>query len=145
MTDVLMQLGDFAFAINDVAPQTIGRSTEYRWAWIDLLGAEAAGQFTGPGADTISLEGVFYPEFASSFFSGQFARDPLEPLRAIAAAGKPVALVDGLGKNHGQWVVTNVGDTKGPFFQQGVARKIAFTVSLRKWKSPEAATGSAQA
>jgi phage protein U len=136
MTDVLLQLGGFTFAVNDVAPQTIGRSTEYRWAWIDLLGAESAGQFTGPGEDTITLEGVIYPEFASQFFQSFFRADPLERLRDLAAAGLPVPLVDGLGKNHGQWVVLNVSQTSGPFFQAGVARKITFTVSLRKWKSP---------
>lgn len=135
MTDVLLSLGGFAFAVRDIAPQTIGRATEYRWAWIDILGAESAGQYTGAGQDTISLEGVIYPEFTSSSFQSFVLPDPMQRLRDIAAAGLPVPLVDGLGKNHGQWVVTNVSESKGPFFQAGVPRKVTFTVSLRKWKS----------
>lgn len=131
-----MQLGDFKFAIGDVAPQTIGRSTEYRWAWVDLMNALAAGQFTGVGQDTLALEGVVYPEFVSSFFNGSFNADPLQRLRDLAATGEPQALVSGGGTggvNLGRWVITNIGETKGPFFAGGIARKVTFTLSLRKF------------
>lgn len=133
MIDVLLQLGGFTFAVQDVAPQTIGRSTSYRWAWVEKMQAMAAGQFTGPGEDTISLDGTYYPEFVSSGFTLPFSADPLKRLRDLAALGLPVPLVDGLGNNLGQWVILAVTQTGGPFYTQGVARKIDFTVSLRKW------------
>ena len=132
----MMKFGAFSFELKGVIPQSVGRSNEYRWGWIDLMGKRPAGQFTGIGSETMQLEGLYFPEFASSNFFMPYSADPLAPIRLLAETGIPQPLVmahNGGGKNLGMWVVTNISQTSDVFYAEGVPRKIAFNLSLRRW------------
>ena len=63
MAGTMLQLGGYQFSIDNAAYQSLSRSSEYRWAAIEQVGAADALQFTGLGPDTITLQGVIYPHF----------------------------------------------------------------------------------
>ena len=122
---VMMQLGSFQFSITTAAYQELRRRTEYRWASQDRFGKMPALQFTGPGADAITLTGTIYTEFRGG--TGQ-----LEELRDLAALGLPQLLVDGSGRLLGRWVIEGVEEGQSVFAGQGVPRKQQFTITLRE-------------
>lgn len=123
---VMLRLGTFKFGINTAAYQTLQRKTEYRWASQDRFGQREALQFTGPGSDTITLEGAIFPAFRGG--TGQ-----VDILRALAASGQPQTLIDGLGNILGRWVIESVEEGQGTFAQFGIPRKQEFTAELRKF------------
>lgn len=132
MTDVLMRLTPpspgrpFVFAVDDVCYQSFQRAVEYRWPAQDRVGALPALQWTGIGADTISLEGVVYPQHTGKI-------DSIDPLRALAALGKPMGMTDGRGRHYGRWVITGITEGANRFFTKGVPRRTTFSLSLRKF------------
>lgn len=123
--DVMVQLGGYQFAIETAAYQSLSRSTAYRWQPQDRIGQRAAVQFTGPGAETITLSGVIYPHWRGGI--GQ-----IDAMRAEAAKGKPLMLVDGLGRVHGRWVIERVDESQEAFSQSGAPLKQRFTMKIRK-------------
>lgn len=124
--DVMMQLGGFQFGVSTAAYQNLRRSTEWRWASQDRFGNRAALQHTGPGADTITLEGVVFTEYRGGF--GQ-----VTDLRAIGDSGQPQTLVDGSGNVMGRWVVERVDEGQTFFLGAGLPRRQEFTVQLKKF------------
>jgi uncharacterized protein len=134
MAEIMMRLGSFGFGLDTAAYQEFQRSTAYTWASLSRFGQDDALQSTGPGADTISLPGVVYPEHFGG--TGQ-----LDALRALGAKAQPQTLIDGRGNMLGQWVVEGVDERGTVFAQRGVARRQEFTVKLRRFQSD--ATGLA--
>lgn len=131
---VMMQLGSFQFGITTAAYQELNRASEWRWPTQGVFGKGEVLQFTGPGADTITLPGVIYPEWRGGF--GQVA-----DMRALAGRGQPLRLVDGTGATMGQWVIERVEEGQRVFADAGRARKMEFTLSLRRF--PDEAVGLA--
>lgn len=125
-TDVMLQLGDYQFTINTAAYQELRRSTEYRWPSQDRVGQSAALQYTGPGADSITLTGVVFPTWRGGI--GQ-----PDAMRAEADKGKPLLMVDGQGFVHGNWVIERIEEQQGTFFSDGVPRRQGFTLQLRRY------------
>lgn len=123
---VMMQLGEFQFGITTAAYQEFSRETEYRWPGQDRFGQLAALQFTGPGSDTVTLPGVVYPEWRGG--SGQ-----IDDLRALAAQGVPLLMTAGTGKLMGHWVIERIQEKQSTFAAYGMARKMEFTLALRKY------------
>lgn len=121
---IMLTLGDFQFGISTAAYQELTRAAEYRWAALDRFGQHSALQFTGPGADTVSLDGVVYPEFRGG--TGQ-----LDAMRALAAKGEPQMLIDGSGRLLGKWAVLRVSERASVFAAAGVPRRQEFTMELR--------------
>ena len=130
---VMMQLGSFQFGIATAAYQELQRSTEWRWPSQDRFGKMAALQFTGPGADTITLPGVVFPEWNGGVVQ-------LDAMRALGDAGQPHALVGGDGASLGKWVVERVDEGQTVFAANGVPRRMEFTLQLRRYPE-EAAAG----
>ena len=124
MQNVMMRLGSFVFTLDGAAYARLERATAFRWAAQERHGREAALQFLGPGEDTLTLPGTILPHFRGGV--GQ-----VEALRALAAGGEPLLLVDGLGRIHGLWAVTSVGETREVLFADGTPRRIEFTLGLR--------------
>ncbi len=122
----MMQLGSFQFGINTAAYQSLKRSTDYSWQSQDRAGQGAALQFTGPGADTITLDGVVYPQYRAGI--GQIDR-----LRALASLGEPQQMVDGRGNLLGEWVIENVSEDQSAFMKGGIPRKQDFGMKLRRY------------
>lgn len=122
----LLNLGGFKFSLNTAVFQELQRDTAFSWAWQDRIGQHAAGQFTGPGADTITLPGVVYPDFKGG--AGQ-----VNDLRALAREGKPLRLITGAGDVLGLWVIESITEGQSAFKPDGTFRRQEFAVTLRMW------------
>lgn len=127
MIDVMMMLGlEYQFSVDAAAFQTLSRSAEYRWPAQDRIGRPPARQFTGPGAESITLSGTVYPHYKGGL--GQMDR-----LRAVAGKGEPLRLVDGTGADRGLWCVEKVDETRTAFTRRGAARRIDFSLTLARY------------
>lgn len=125
---VMMQLGAYQFGIRTAAYQGLNRSDEWRWPAQDRYGAEAALQFTGPGAVSMTLDGVVFPEWRGGL--GQ-----IEAMRQEAGKGRPLILVDGRGQALGMWVIESISETQGTFAAGGVARRVEFSLQLKRFSA----------
>jgi phage protein U len=133
---VMMQLGSFQFGIATAAYQELQRTTEWRWPSQDRFGKMPTMQYTGPGADTITLPGVIYPEWNGGVVQ-------LDAMRALGEAGEPHALVGGDGASLGKWVVERVSEGQTVFAAGGVPRRMEFTLELRRF--PDEGTAAIEA
>jgi phage protein U len=123
---VMMALGPYRFALATSAYQQLKRSIEYRWQSQDRIGNNPAMQFIGPGKEQIGFEGVIYPEFRGGL--GQ-----IENMKLAADVGEPLLLVDGLGQVWGRWVILQIEETREIFFENGIPRKINFSLTIAKY------------
>lgn len=134
MNEIMMQLGSFQFGLSTAAYQEFERSTAYTWAAQQRFGKDDALQSTGPGADTITLPGVIYPEHFGG--TGQ-----LDEMRALAGLADLQTLIDGRGRMLGDWAIESVEERGSIFAAAGVARKQEFTLKLRRGPDDDGARG----
>lgn len=119
----MLSLGGYKFGTSTAAYETLSRVTEYRWPAQDRIGRHPVSQFTGAGADSITLPGTIFPHSAGGH--GQ-----IDAMRRIAGQGKPLLLVDGVGRVHGYWVIDRIEETQAFLADNGVPRKQEFRVSI---------------
>ncbi|MGK8744103.1 phage tail protein [Pseudomonas aeruginosa] len=122
---MMLALGMFVFSLHTLAYQEMQRQTEWRHAANNRVGAQPAMQFLGRGEDAITLPGLLLPELAGTTVS-------LDALRQMADTGKAWPLVEGTGRLLGLWVIGSINDNRTIFFRDGAARRIDFTVSLKR-------------
>ncbi len=123
---IMWMLGPFIFSRDTAAPHTLHRATEFKWPAQPRTGRDEALQYTGPGADTIDLDGVIYPQYRGGL--GQ-----VQAMRELAGLGEPQLLVDGRGMVYGKWVILRVEETGSVHLANGTPRKIEFKVSLQRY------------
>ncbi|GLS27375.1 phage tail protein [Marinibactrum halimedae] len=132
---MMMLLGSILFSVETSAFDQLQRSTQYQWASQNRLGHPVlkhtgiggpAHQFIGPGDDTITLNGVMYPQYKGG---------PLQMslMRLTASLGKALPLIDGNGFPHGRWIIESIQETRSVLFSNGAPRKIEFSLSLKKY------------
>lgn len=122
MSEIMMRLGSYRFAMDTAAYNEMTRSTAYRWASVDTLSGPDF-QFMGPGEDAMTLSGIVYPHFMGGI--GQVAA-----MRSEAAKGKPLLMTDGLGKVLGYWIIKNVRETGQKMASGGIPRRQTFALEL---------------
>lgn len=122
---MMMALGFFTFSLSTLAYQELQRQTDWRHPTSNRVGTNPARQFVGRGEDAITLPGVLLPELAGSPIS-------LDTIRSMGDAGKAWPLVEGTGRILGLWVIESVTETRTLFFRDGAARRIEFTISLKR-------------
>ncbi|WP_255468077.1 phage tail protein [Achromobacter sp. UMC71] len=123
----------FVFSLPTVAYQSLRRQTDWRHASNARMGAAPAYQYVGPGDDTITLSGWVAPELIGSTGS-------LELLRRMAETGKAYMLVDGSGTVYGAYVLLDIGEDQSLFYVTGQARRVEFTINLRRVDASRART-----
>lgn len=123
MSETMMALGSYRFALNTAAYDTLKRSQSYRWQAQERLLRRPAQQFIGLGEETIELSGVIYPHFAGGL-------KQLDAMRKQAGRGEPLLLVDGLGFVWGQWVINQIDEEQSVFLSNGVPLKTTFSLRL---------------
>jgi phage protein U len=123
---VMMILGMFVFSINTTAFDNLKRSTAWRHASTPRIGARAAHQFLGVDEETITIAGITYMEIAAT------GRVSLEALEAMANTGKRYTLIGGDFKIYGDYVIESLETTRTEFFPDGAARKIEFSLQLKR-------------
>lgn len=122
---MMMALGMFIFSLETLAYQEFQRQTEWRHGATSRIGTNPARQYLGRGDDTITLPGVLLPALAGTTLS-------LDTLRYMADTGKAWPLVEGTGKIYGVWVIESLQETRTLFFRDGAARRIEFTLVLKR-------------
>lgn len=120
---MMMALGTFVFSLPTLAYQQLQRSSSWRHAASERVGARAAHQYVGPGEETIELSGLVAPELTGSPAS-------IATLKAMANEGRPLAMVAGTGEVMGSYLITDIVETGTLFFPDGTPRKIEFRMSL---------------
>ncbi len=121
-----MKLGAFRFSIHTSTYQELSRSTDYTWAAQERFGQHDALQFTGPAEDSITFNGVIFPEFRGGF-------QQIEMMRDLASTGYPQMLVSGFGKVFGLWVIESITEGQSIFAAAGAPRRQEFTIKIRKY------------
>lgn len=122
---VMMHLGSFEFGISTAAYQELSRNVAHRWAESELFGQRPSLQYLGPGAETVTLPGVVYPEYRGGL--GQILA-----MTELAGRGEYLNMVSGHGDALGRWVIETVEEVNSNFGKAGVPRKMDFTLSLRR-------------
>lgn len=128
---VMMQLGSFQFGINSAAFQSLAHTNEWRWPSQDRFGKPPVLQYIGEGAESITLPGVIYPEWRGG--TGQLAS-----MRDLAGKGEPLPMIDGSGSNLGLFAIERIEEKQSVFAAAGVARKVEFTIQLRRFHETDA-------
>lgn len=122
---MMMSLGLYVFALETTAYQELRRRTSWRHGQTSRVGARPASQFLGPDLDVVSLSGWMGPELCGSPAS-------IDQLRAMGDGGDAQPLVTGVGEVLGDFVIEDVEETQTVFFADGRARRIDFSINLRR-------------
>ncbi len=129
MSAPLLALGPHIFQITELNFQSIKRVTAAKWPALSRFGTYPGRQFTGFGEDSVTIEGLLFPDEFND-------REHYEALRATQAAKKPVALMGwALGTGVaaevlGQVVILEIEDTQTSISRTGQGRKIEYAISL---------------
>lgn len=122
---MMMSIGMFIFSLETLAYQEFQRQTDWRHSTTSRIGTNPARQFLGRGEDAITLPGVLLPSLKGTPLS-------LDTLRFMADTGKAWPLVEGTGRVLGVWVIESLSETRTLFFPDGAARRIEFSISLKR-------------
>ena len=122
---MMMILGMFPFALQTTPYQTSNQSNTWRHVKNDRVGKSPRYQYIGPDEEPITLSGTLYPEISGGDVS-------LTTLETMAYTGRAWPLIEGPGKIYGMYVIDGLTQNRTEFFQDGKARKIDFTLSLKK-------------
>ncbi|WP_445190378.1 phage tail protein [Shewanella sp. M-Br] len=120
-----MTLGFFVFSRLTVPYQTSQHDMVWRHPTNSRVGARPSAQFLGVGDETLTLSGVLMPEITGGELS-------LDALRKMADTGKAYPLIEGRGTVTGFFVIEKISKGRSEFFSDGAARKIEFTIELKR-------------
>lgn len=122
----MMALGAFRFCIDTAAYQDLRRESSYNWMEQERIGSTPLLQYTGQGSDSITLDGVIYPETKGG--SGQISL-----MRLQADLGLPLPLISGTGNYFGLWCIAGIREGQEIFWANGRPRKQTFSIALKKY------------
>ena len=122
---MMMTLGYFVFSRTTAPYQKTEQSMVWRHPTNARVNARPSSQFVGVGDETFNLSGVLMPEVTGGDSS-------LEQLVTMADQGAPYPLIDGSGKVYGHYVIERISRNRSDFFQDGAARKIEFSLALKR-------------
>lgn len=125
MISHMMALGLFVFALGTVPYQQLQRQRQWRHPSNSRISRRPARQFVGPGDDTVTLSGTLYPEITGGKVS-------MALLATMADTGKAWPLIEGSGTVYGLYVIEELSETGNVFFADGSARKIDFSITLKR-------------
>lgn len=124
----MMALGLFVFMLDTMPYQQLQQQFKWRMPSNSRIGMRPSYQFIGPDEETITLSGVLLPELTG----GDTA---LSLLKMMADQGKAWPLIEGTGAIYGFYVVESIDTTRSDFFSDGKARRIEFTITLKRTDS----------
>lgn len=124
-TSAMMTLGLFVFGLETLPYQEMQRQLAWRHPSNSRVGAMPATQFLGRDDETVTLSGVLLPEITGG-------RVSLALVEEMGDGGKAWPLIEGSGYYYGAYVITGLDTTRTLFFADGAARRIEFTLSLKR-------------
>lgn len=122
---MMMTLGFFVFERRTIPYQQQQHDIVWRHPSQQRIGARPSSQFLGVGDETMVLSGTLVPELTGGDLS-------LEILRKMADSGKAFPLIEGTGTVYGFFVIEKISRSKSEFFSDGAARKIDFSMDLKR-------------
>jgi len=134
-SNALYMLGKYKFMLTNSVPQTVSRSTEYRWPSQQRFGQRPTSQFVGIGEDSMTFSGVIFPEFRGGLHE-------VDKFRAMAGTGQPHLLVSGHGAIMGYWLIEKVEEEQSVFAMAGAFRKQTFSLTIRRHHGEDVSAGS---
>lgn len=126
MQRVMMCLGMFVFSTHTATYDTLSRRMAWRHPSQGRVGARPRHQFLGVDDETFTISGTTYTEIAT------FGRVSLEVLEEMANRGEAWLLIGGDFKVYGHYLIESLETTSTEFFPDGAARKISFTLGLKR-------------
>ena len=121
----LAAIGMFAFTTDSALFDAMDRDREWRHERTERFGAMAASQFTGPGADRLTISGKLVPEVVGRYGA-------IETLAEMASTGDAWPFMDGNGRVLGTYVIDRIGERLGNLTEYGAARANDFTIELTR-------------
>lgn len=121
---VPLTLGPYSFNSLSFGFTGLSRNLSTRWADVHIAGGLNRLQWTGGDSDTVSIDGVIFPEE----FGGM---ETLEGLRAAALAGLALPLISLAGAVYGMHVIEGVDDDQSYHDANGLPRKNVYRLRLR--------------
>lgn len=120
-----MALGEFIFEDKTAAYQQAQNSMNWRYDKADRFNARPAFQFLGVGDEKHT--------FSGALFGGDFGKfSSISTLKEMADKGEQYTLLSGLGDVLGEFVITGLDTTGTIFWEDGVPRKIDFTLTIER-------------
>lgn len=127
---VMMILGMFVFSVPTASFDSLRRTVGWRHPATARVGVRSAHQFLGVDEETIALSGAIWGEIAP------LGRVSLEVLESMANDGKAYLLIGGDFKIYGRYVIESMETTRMHLFPNGAARKIEFSLTLKRVDPP---------
>ncbi|NLI26440.1 MAG: phage tail protein [Acetobacter sp.] len=121
-----MTLGNYVFEVEGFGFSGLERSTETRWAEMNVAGGMNPIQWTGGGGEYVTISGVLFPKA----FGGMTT---LESIRTAARAGTIMTLIALSGEVFGQFVVEGVDDSRDYIAADGSPRRTGYSLRLRRY------------
>ena len=121
--DTYMDMGGYQFGLETAAYNEVRRQWQWRWAQQDVLNGRPYQQYIGPGHVELSLNGYVTPHFKGGL--GQ-----VDEMRAEADRGEPLQVVDSLGNVWGDFVITQISETRRDIGPAGLPMRIEFRLQL---------------
>ncbi|EMF0745070.1 phage tail protein [Klebsiella aerogenes] len=122
---MMMVLGLYVFQLRTVPYQELQYQRNWRFATNSRVSRRPSTQFLGPDNDPLTLSGVLLPEITGGRLS-------LLALEQMAELGKSWPLIEGSGTIYGMFVIESLSQTKTEFFDGGEARRIEFSLTLKR-------------
>lgn len=132
---MMMTLGWFVFMRSTVAPQSQQDEKSWRHPGNNRVGTRPSYQYLGPDDELSTLSGVLYPELTGGPVS-------LDMLNSMGDSGQAFPLIQGDGVMRGSFVIEGISTTRSEFFQDGSARKIEFSIKLKRVDDNDRALGN---
>lgn len=121
----LMTLGLFVFGMDNLPYEQLRHSMEWRHAATERHQARPAGQYLGPGTETISLTGHCLPGIAGHYSA-------FDRLIEMADTGEDYPLMDGTGRIYGHFRIMKLDREHSDVMAGGLPRKMSFTLDLER-------------
>ena len=124
--DALLSYGDAVFLASKNGYETLKHSAAYEWAEVPLLNRPPAYQYTGPGAESVTIDGVLFSDLTDIE-----AEEAL--LRGYAQSGAPAFLISAIGEVLGRWFIESLDFETSTLNPDGTAKLKPFTISLKRY------------
>ncbi|QCT18513.1 phage tail protein [Jejubacter calystegiae] len=122
---MMMVLGLYVFMLRTVPYQELQYQRNWRLATNSRVNRRPSVQFLGQDSDPLTLSGVLMPSLTGGRMS-------LLALEQMAEQGKAWPLIEGSGTIYGMYMIESLSQTKTEFFEDGTARRIEFSLVLKR-------------
>lgn len=125
MNNIMLQLGDFQFAISTAAYNSLTKTYQWLWAETDRFGQMGTLQYTGKKLPKITLTGSIYP------LLWEVGTEQVKKLEAEGDKATPLLLTSGLGEVLGYWCIERIVENQSEFTDDGQVKKQTFTLDIK--------------